>query len=129
MQIPSFLQSTSYSRQTDGITSPQLIIGPFLSGSPLHHHTAAYNYLAIGTKRWLLLPPHQQTFSNRPAHMLFRDVDHVHNLEGVGHFCRQMEGDVLFVPDGWTHATINVETSYGIAEEMSWIKATKWRFL
>jgi hypothetical protein len=33
--------------------------------------------------------------------------------------CEQLAGDVLFVPDSWGHATLNIEASIGVAYEFS----------
>ena len=34
--------------------------------------------------------------------------------------CRQESGDVLFVPEAWGHAVLNVGESVGVASEFQW---------
>ena len=36
---------------------------------------------------------------------------------GTFYTCIQEEGDALYVPAGWGHAVINLETSIGVAVE------------
>jgi oxalate decarboxylase/phosphoglucose isomerase-like protein (cupin superfamily) len=37
--------------------------------------------------------------------------------------CEQHAGDILFVPDGWSHMTLNQAESIGYASEFEFINA------
>lgn len=125
-----------------GLKKGQFFLGPAGSGAPLHFHSLALNAVMYGRKRWALLAPKDALYSQKPALRFFeedltvlraadeatdrafrRQRDHgyqVHDVEGdweVFEFT-QHAGDLVFVPDFWSHATLNVETSIGIAFEM-----------
>ena len=111
-----------------GIQSPdvQLAIGPPRSGAPVHFHRAAVNTLAYGRKRWFLFPPdaaHQSILAS--SHWLQQEYStHSKALFSGGETpieCVQSAGDALFVPNGWAHATINVDFSVAVALELPYI--------
>ena len=117
--------------QTDPPPKPQFFLGPPGSGAPLHWHKDAINYLAHGQKRWFLLPPQAARLSTTPvARWVARELPHLASDDactlapGGPHCappleCTQNAGDVIFVPAGWAHAVLNVETSVGVALEFS----------
>eukprot|EP00966_Prymnesium_polylepis_P114747 2651753-Prymnesium_polylepis.1 len=102
-----------------------ILIGAARAGTALHvdpHATAAYNTLVSGAKRWLLFPP-----STDPA-VLFREAME-EDLEAVQwlHECYphlpketngfdliQQPGQTVFVPHGWWHMVVNLETSVAV---------------
>ena len=108
---------------------PQFFIGPPGSGAPMHWHKDALNFLAWGQKRWFLLPPAAARYSNIPAaEWVLQQLPRI----GGDHFCQdggalcsaplectQNEGDLLYVPAGWAHATLNTEVAVGAALEFS----------
>ena len=92
-------------------------IGPPGSHVYFHVHSAAANALVFGKKLWLLLPPFIHW---GPA---VGEMDEWLDLPSSELPARplvaiQGPGDVLFIPEGWSHATINLETSIGIAVQM-----------
>ena len=100
------------------VSLKQLIIGPRGSGSPPHFHGHALNALVYGLKRWFLWPPSH-------AHFVFR---HVRDWYGgysdggardgpVAVECVQRPGDVLYIPESWGHAVVNLQDSIGVAYE------------
>jgi len=93
----------------------QFYVGPAGSGAPLHYHNAAFNALAYGKKGWVLVPPANASFSNKPA------ADMAQALAGDGPKgvlrCVQNAGDVLVVPPSWGHLTLNLAASIGVAKE------------
>ena len=86
-------------------------------GSPLHAHLAAYNLLFYGSKRWFLLPPYHQAFSNKPISS-WAAQDAGNMLPVVPTECTQQAGDIMFVPHGWTHAVLNQRAAVAIAMEI-----------
>jgi oxalate decarboxylase/phosphoglucose isomerase-like protein (cupin superfamily) len=101
----------------------QLAIGPPRSGASVHFHKAAVNTLAYGRKRWFLFPP-------EAAHQSILEsvnwLQQEYPTESKALFsggerpieCVQSAGDVLFVPYGWGHGTINVDFSVAVAVEL-----------
>eukprot|EP01043_Picozoa_sp_COSAG02_P003665 COSAG02_NODE_91_length_37690_cov_91.664840_9_plen_943_part_00 len=120
-----------------------LFMGPQGSGVTMHHHKSAWNALLFGLKLWVLTPPHASAFRrDEMAADSFSSEGHgwlraalaraqrepgVHKASGVHSseeengtgrrhlFCVQREGDVLFVPHGWGHSTLNLRESIGVA--------------
>ena len=90
------------------------------SGAPMHYHGDAINFLAWGRKEWFLQPPAAAEYSTAAA------VDFVaHELPGLRREgraplqCSQAAGDALYVPRGWGHAVLNLNTSVGWVVEFS----------
>jgi histone arginine demethylase JMJD6 len=88
----------------------------------MHFHGDAYNVLAHGLKAWYLLPPEQAQYSTVPALAYVQQLlPQLQEAEGAGaHWqaplqCLQAAGDVLYVPRGWGHAVLNLNTSVGYA--------------
>ena len=126
----------------------QFYLGPPASGAPAHWHSAAINVMAYGKKRWAVFPPHNGSFySIKPSLDFFKwDLPEIeaqstvrvilvdkYGMPGdscvilqVFHFT-QNSGDVLLVPKGWGHATLNIETSIGIAFEISYLPTVRYR--
>jgi histone arginine demethylase JMJD6 len=100
----------------------QLILGPSRSGSALHFHPAAVNFLVLGLKAWALLPPALAGFADMHAEAWWRGqlpgLQAAHGGEG-GALLQALQGpgDMLFVPAGWGHAVINLADSAAAAYE------------
>lgn len=112
------------------------LIGPKRSGTVLHIdplHTAAWNTLLKGRKRWVLFPP-----SFKKSQLLPSSSHDIHEQEAIHYFLDQLPvikqahpdypvyevmqeaGDTLFVPSGWWHAVINVEDTVAITQVISY---------
>ena len=116
--LPSFLQATVSSEWLDG-RSVQFAVGPRGSGAPVHYHKAAVNTLVYGRKQWWISPPRDAAFSNVPA-ADYIAADGPASAERAGRVvlrCVQWPGDVLYLPDYWGHATVNLEPSVSVASE------------
>lgn len=95
-----------------------LTLGGPRSGTQFHAHGPAFLLLAAGKKRWYL---------HRPGHFPNASVAALHramtvfeskvlpNMKSPPLQCVQSAGDAIFVPDGWSHASINVEATLGVA--------------
>eukprot|EP00322_Chrysochromulina_rotalis_P029599 CAMPEP_0115872902 /NCGR_PEP_ID=MMETSP0287-20121206/23687_1 /TAXON_ID=412157 /ORGANISM="Chrysochromulina rotalis, Strain UIO044" /LENGTH=145 /DNA_ID=CAMNT_0003327881 /DNA_START=51 /DNA_END=485 /DNA_ORIENTATION=- len=106
----------------------------------MHYHKAAWNGLLYGRKLWVLTPPrHSRFLRHEFASASFADhgwlseaearanasasaagIDgRKHSRANLGSerrlYCVQREGDVIFVPAGWAHSTLNLEESVGVA--------------
>ena len=98
-------------------TSIQFYLGPEGSGAQPHWHSAAWNWLVHGRKKWLLWPPHEAAYAQRHV---------TASLDALPTpiVCEQRAGDVLVVPELWGHATLNLEPGLGWATEMRFDRVT-----
>lgn len=135
---PSMLIPT-VQRPDAGSGSFGLFMGSQGSGISMHHHKAAWNALLFGRKLWVLTPPGESKFHRTElaadsfsatgegwlAEATRRALDITHANASVPHgsssargrrlYCVQRAGDVLFVPAGWGHSTLNLQESIGVA--------------
>ncbi|XP_069381665.1 jmjC domain-containing protein 8 isoform X1 [Paralichthys olivaceus] len=92
------------------------IAGPG-TGVPFHWHGPGYSEVIYGRKRWFLYPPDKEPHFH-PNHTTLswvRDTypnlpEHEAPLE-----CTIRPGEVLYFPDRWWHATLNLDTSVFIS--------------
>jgi hypothetical protein len=100
--------------------SPQFYLGGPGTGSPLHFHKDAFNALMYGKKRWFLIPPASALYSTVPIStwVVNTSLDGPDMPKGL-QMCTQIAGDVIYVPHGWAHGVLNLETSVGVAVEFS----------
>ena len=90
------------------ITTLQFAVGHHGSGSPMHFHQDAVNLLLTGRKRWWLQAPSCAAMSR--LHPLNADVGcEAQRCYGTACVLEQDVGDVLYVPDMWGHAVLNLE--------------------
>lgn len=111
--------------------STQLSVGPAGSGSPPHYHMAAVNTLVYGLKRWWLMPPRDAVYGALPVRE-WHAAGGPTALRAEGRTvleCVQRPGDVIFVPDHWGHAVLNLETSIGFASEFATARGHSMRFV
>jgi hypothetical protein len=111
---PTVLRRLSFGDQPPEIVQQQFYLGPPESGAPVHLHNDAVNYLFYGRKRWFLYPPGAAEWSIQPA-ADFLEKTRVEQRAPIE--CVQHSGDMLYVPKGWGHSTINIEASIGVAYE------------
>lgn len=128
---PDALLTPTTKRSTRSSGTFGLFVGPQGSGISMHHHKATWNALLFGRKLWILTPPPQSTFH--------RDELAEHSFSNAGHgwlnealtrkqtskesmsqrngrlYVVQHSGDILFVPAGWGHSTLNLQESVGVA--------------
>jgi hypothetical protein len=96
----------------------QLAIGPAHSGAPPHYHKAAINTLFYGHKKWFLFPPKDSIYSSTPSAKWVEKGPAESRQEGRTIYeCDQRPGEILFIPDFWGHATLNLEPSVAVASE------------
>uniref|UniRef100_A0A7S3YW41 JmjC domain-containing protein n=1 Tax=Lotharella globosa TaxID=91324 RepID=A0A7S3YW41_9EUKA len=106
-----------------------LLIGGRGTGSPVHRDpigSGAWNALLHGKKRWCLFPPGTNKTlldlpsdgDSQPPAYWWQDVypkikNHpkVTNIEVI-----QKPGEIMFVPAGWYHVVMNLETSIAVTQ-------------
>lgn len=98
--------------------SRYFLVGSSMSGINFHSHTDAYNGLVSGRKRWLIYdhrrvrePPHRAYGTLR----WLREVLPRVAAEEAPLQCMQEPGDLIYVPQGFWHATINLGQSIGVS--------------
>ncbi len=95
----------------------QFTVGPKNSGSPPHFHGHAFNALVYGLKRWYLWPPSEAYFAFSQAREWEQEYLGGHHGEPRATVCVQGPGDVMYVPENWGHAVVNLADSVAIAFE------------
>ena len=99
-------------------------IGKTGSGIGLHAHQDAWNQVLFGAKRWTLYPgspggvPAEADFNPTEPHLQWLH-DVYPNVKDQSAFkpmeCVQRPGDIIYVPEGWYHATVNLGDTGAIA--------------
>ncbi|XVF39550.1 hypothetical protein PTKIN_Ptkin01aG0043200 [Pterospermum kingtungense] len=111
-----------------------LIIGPERSGASWHVDptlTSAWNTLLCGRKRWALYPPGRVPLGVT-VHVNEEDgdvnIDTPSSLQWWLDFyplladedkpieCTQLPGETIFVPSGWWHCILNLETTVAVTQ-------------
>ena len=93
------------------ITSPRRC-----QGLPFHKHGKTYLTLVTGTKKWLVAPPEMRPTSN----MIWTSCssDYCSDSDSVSndavHMLKQKAGEILFLPEGWWHSTMNEGSNVSI---------------
>uniref|UniRef100_A0A7C9ARL2 JmjC domain-containing protein n=1 Tax=Opuntia streptacantha TaxID=393608 RepID=A0A7C9ARL2_OPUST len=122
-----------------------LIIGPERSGASWHVDpalTSAWNTLLCGRKRWALYPPGKVPLGVT-VHVDDEDgdvdIDTPSSLQWWLEFypllpdedkpieCIQLPGETIFVPSGWWHCVLNLETT--IAVTQNFVNHTNFEFV
>ena len=91
--------------------------------------TSAWNYLAVGTKRWVLVHPdvpadalhlRDEQGALLPAVLWFECVLPLILLEYPGQVFQhtQQPGETMFVPAGWWHGVINVTDTVAVTQNV-----------
>jgi len=104
----------------------EFFFGPAGSGAYLHAHNAAWNGLVYGRKRWLILTPgklqdsHELPAGQVPAYEWFRDSSPIWRSKLAGHIIEftQEEGELVYIPDTWGHAILNLEPCIGVSKQI-----------
>ncbi|KAK4747488.1 hypothetical protein SAY87_014074 [Trapa incisa] len=111
-----------------------LIIGPERSGASWHIDpalTSAWNTLLVGRKRWAMYPPGKVPLG---VTVHVNDEDGDVNVETPSSLqwwldyypllvdedkpieCTQLPGETIFVPSGWWHCVLNLETTVAVTQ-------------
>eukprot|EP01048_Picozoa_sp_COSAG05_P010779 COSAG05_NODE_971_length_6368_cov_3.026320_3_plen_515_part_00 len=94
------------------------MVGGPLSGTTFHFHAAAWTGVIYGRKRWFLYPPTMTppgggSGSNMvPTFPITYWLSDVYPRLAESHKpveCMQHPGDLLYIPEGWYHAVLNVD--------------------
>ena len=105
----------------------RLALGQSASGIPFHRHTSGYSELAAGRKRWTIYPPRafetiadRYSFEPSRGHLRWlKDVLPKLPHEMAPLECIQDVGDILFIPGGWWHATLNIGETVAVVQQLT----------
>ena len=106
----------------------QFYLGQPGTGAPMHYHNLAWNALVYGKKAWVLTSPEVGKFSNVPSSTEIHEFATRTKNEtsspklddskgGRTLRCVQNQGDVVVLPENWSHMTYNLRAAIGIARE------------
>ncbi|XP_043945159.1 jmjC domain-containing protein 8 isoform X5 [Protopterus annectens] len=87
------------------------------TGVPFHWHGPGYSEVVYGRKRWFLYPPDKNPkfHPNRTTLSWLLDIYPSLSEEQHPIQCTIHPGEVLYFPDRWWHATLNLDTSVFIS--------------
>jgi len=102
----------SLAKKQNDFTSLSFGIAGIGSGVPFHFHGPGFLQMIHGRKRWFFYPPGDQW---RPEHD--PNATTLHWLENVypnlehkpSHECTLLAGDIIYFPNEWLHATLNLD--------------------
>ncbi|XP_075624250.1 jmjC domain-containing protein 8 isoform X2 [Balearica regulorum gibbericeps] len=98
-------------------TSPAYSFGIAGSGVPFHWHGPGFSEVIFGRKRWFLYPP-DKTPHFHPNETTLAWLHHTYPALPPAERpleCTLRPGEVLYFPDRWWHATLNLDTSVFIS--------------
>ncbi|CAE8656957.1 unnamed protein product, partial [Polarella glacialis] len=101
-------------RGPEPVVLRQLSVGQSGSGAPWHWHQDAFNICVVGERAWFLKPPAHALMSRQPV------SDGVPQASG-SLFTLQRPGDIVYVPELWSHCVVNSVLSLSVALEMACI--------
>jgi len=98
-------------------------LGTSLSGVQFHKHADGWNLQIYGKKRWLLYPPEQMPPRHYPTnHVSVSDwLDQTFPTlppERRPLSCTVQPDELLYIPESWYHATLNIGDSVGVAAQV-----------
>jgi hypothetical protein len=103
----------------------QFALGTRGSGAQPHFHQQAWNMLIYGRKRWYFKKPPTGTFHSETSLSFFNKFlndagnrnknknDNNDNDEYYEHI--QTRGEIIYIPELYSHATLNLDDSIGVA--------------
>lgn len=123
-----------------------LLLGTAGTGSVVHTDplgTSAWNASVVGRKRWAMFPPEtpawvvmgQESPEDADGNGDDDEVEVINALQWFGrvlprardaarriglecHECVQQPGDIVWVPGGWWHAVLNLETTVAVTQNL-----------
>ena len=119
---PSYFSNRSHFHMVDRARDAKALffLGPRNSGAYTHQHTAAWNAIVYGAKRWYLLPPAARhgPDTEMPGGMIEWLRTTKPSLPVVALECTQYAGELLYVPASWWHGVLNLCDTVGVAIEV-----------
>jgi hypothetical protein len=121
-RLPLFEAAPFSEEQDAGLRwerSMTFAVGADGSGLPFHLHKAGWNEVVYGRKRWLMYPPDALIpfgwSEYRPTAQWFHDNYHRLTPQQMPIECVQRANEVMYIPESWHHATINIGETVAVA--------------
>ncbi|XP_015992186.2 jmjC domain-containing protein 8 isoform X4 [Rousettus aegyptiacus] len=91
------------------------------SGVPFHWHGPGFSEVIYGRKRWFLYPPEKtpEFHPNKTTLSWLQNIYPALTPSARPLECTIQAGEVLYFPDRWWHATLNLDTSVFISTFLS----------
>ncbi|BFZ08063.1 hypothetical protein BsWGS_11102 [Bradybaena similaris] len=117
--LPKTLHLPKYFEVNASEDDSIFFLGSSMTGVVFHKHSDTWNGVVFGSKRWFLYP-NTKTPPGGVHHgfSLLEWVDHVYpNLTDVDKpmECVQQPGEILYLPEGTYHATLNLGDTIAVA--------------
>jgi hypothetical protein len=133
-ELPPGLSATgSYVSWAEDERGPRLTLalGGDGQGINFHTHVDAYNVQLFGSKRWAIYAPHAMRGADwSPTEPMVTWLTTRRTAEGYPQptwECIQEEGDLLYIPEGFHHATASLGESVGVVQQAWWMSnSTSW---
>lgn len=129
--LPRTLKPPKYFEIKDGIDDSIFFLGASSSGVSFHKHADAWNGVIYGQKRWFLYPTtHTPPGGVYPG---FTQIEWYNKIypslseEDAPMECVQEAGEILYLPEGTYHGTINLgdTVAIGIQKKLAAIETEK----
>mmetsp|Transcript_34162 Transcript_34162/g.96065 ORF Transcript_34162/g.96065 Transcript_34162/m.96065 type:complete len:158 (+) Transcript_34162:2-475(+) len=92
------------------MTVRQFALGQSSTGAPWHWHQDTFNTCVVGERVWYLRPPARALMSRQP-------VAAGVPAAGTSYYAVQRPGDIVYVPELWSHCVVNHTLSVAVALE------------
>lgn len=83
------------------------------SGTPVHQHGLAWSLQLYGQKHWIMFPPEEVPTPSFPETLLPVSVWAARQTKGIHHVTTP--GELLIIPSGFFHATLNIMEGVSIS--------------
>ncbi|XP_048739437.2 uncharacterized protein LOC125653829 isoform X2 [Ostrea edulis] len=129
--LPRTLKPPKYFEIRDGIDDSIFFLGASGSGVSFHKHADAWNGVIFGQKRWFLYPStHTPPGGVYPGFTQIEWYEKIYPTlsgEDVPMECVQEAGEILYLPEGTYHGTINLgdTVAIGIQKKLATIETEK----
>ncbi|XP_025108459.1 uncharacterized protein LOC112572786 isoform X2 [Pomacea canaliculata] len=117
--LPHTLTLPAYFTPRDDLDDSFFFLGASGSGVVFHKHADTWNGVVFGRKRWFLYPT-----NNTPPGGVFHGFTIMNwyeriypnlTLDKMPMECVQQGGDILYLPEGFYHATLNIGDTIAVA--------------
>ena len=125
-ETPDFVSTLMHGELTGGTDDWNMIsLGPAGEGVPFHNHGDSWLTTVYGRKRWFLYAPGTFDPADRAATSPFEPVLKWSQSVYAGLAVAPIEcvtgpGDLMFLPEGWIHSTLNLEPTIGVGGQKGW---------
>eukprot|EP01048_Picozoa_sp_COSAG05_P003534 COSAG05_NODE_165_length_15343_cov_194.625492_3_plen_471_part_00 len=126
-QAPELLEEVLIPEELGGVFKKQglnfyFALGGALSGTQFHRHTEGWYIQIFGAKKWMLYPKSRSPPIHYPPTELSVMEWMEEILPQVGtrtpFECTLTDGDLIYIPESWYHATLNLGESVGVAGQL-----------